>query len=175
MNRAWLVSLPLLLTLGCTPKDDDGFGSGGTAYTGGTIDEGDTSSEVTDTGDTGIWGDWPVPEDENGPSQRNPNCFFDDYPNIGEVIACEVEVWDQEGDTSGGDMELKITGGDFGETGASDTFDVGGIDDGADAYIEDDILYFAIQGIEDTDAYEVTWTLRDKAGNRSNELSVEMD
>ena len=180
-----LLSSALILTAGCSPKEEEpGIGSGGTAdqITTDTEDSGiedsgldtappeDTGEDLTDDG-------WPEADEANGPSQRNPDCFFEDFPNIGWVINCYVEIRDSQENLDGGTLELTASGGEFGKR-ASAEFEVGTFDgDACEACIDGEQatgaeMNFAVPVQGTSDTYELVWMVKDKQGNRSNELEV---
>lgn len=180
MRRLILISMALALTAGCTPKEEDGYGGAGSASSvsgdTGTIPEGDTAEDTGTTGGTTEDG-WPNPQDEAGPSQRNPECGFDDFPGIGEVIYCTVEVKDDEGDILGGYMLISLydtTTDERLEFKNSDELKISDFESDAACLIclDEDELSFAIQNIEDSHNYEMTWSITDKNNNLSNELEI---
>jgi len=200
LGTSHLFSVSLLLSavlIGCTPKEDDGFGSGGTDNNPtntlpcddcdtaelDTATTGTTDTETTETTDNG----WPEPEDNGGPSQLEPNCYFEDFPNIGWNVVCEVAVYDAEGNLYGGQLELLISGGDFGD-GVSLEGDAKKIQsleaDGAcTVCMEGDdtdvdvgaLITFAIPISNSSDNFDLVWTLKDKGGNESNEVEARVD
>jgi len=184
-----LLSSALLIAVGCAPKDEDpGIGSGGTAdqfptETTDTAveDTADTGTAPTDdTSDTLTDDGWPEADEENGPSQRNADCFFEDFPNIGWVINCYVEIRDSQENLDGGTLELTASGGEFGKR-ASAEFEVGTFDgDACEACIDGEQatgaeMNFAVPVQSTSDNYTLIWMVKDKQGNRSNELEVTVE
>ncbi len=181
MQRAIPIGLALSFAVACTPKDDGGYGGSGSTYYGAE-DTAGTPGVDTAAGDSGTDGattedGWPLPEDEGGPSQRNPECGFDDFPNIGEVIYCLVEVRGGQSDILGGQLLISLYDITTDERLAFEDADALKISDfESDAAclicLDGDELSFAIVGIEDSHNYEMTWSITDRAGKRSNELEL---
>jgi len=185
----------LLVAAGCSPKEEEpGFGSGGTVDPGTTettdsadsgVDTDTTGSSSDDTNSTTTDG-WPNPEDEAGPSQRNPDCDFEEFPNVsatGWVISCYVEIKDSQGNIDNGELFLTVSGGDFGDKPDEEPpIDIGTFEDSTacSVCIDGDQLtqaelQFAINNAETTEVYNLSWYVMDKGGNKSNTLEVTVE
>lgn len=140
----------------CQTGGSGGFGGGGNKGGGTDLDTGGT-----------VTNEWPTPVDPDGPSLIDMTLTFDDYPNIGDVIVAQVSYWDPQGDASGGEVTVHITGGDYDDDIAR--ADIDG-DDGS-SWIEDDSIWFVVSGVHPWESYELVVQAKDKRGNRSNVIS----
>jgi len=140
----------------CQTGGSGGFGGGGNKGGGTDLDTGGT-----------VTNEWPTPVDPDGPSLIDMTLTFDDYPNIGDVIVAQVSYWDPQGDASGGEVTVHITGGDYDDDIAHADTDG---DDGS-SWIEDDSIWFVVSGVHPWESYDLVVQAKDKRGNRSNVIS----
>ena len=148
------------LSVGCQTGGNGGFGGGG--------NKGDTT-DIETGGSTST--DWPEPVDPDGSSLMDLVLTFDEYPNIGDVIVAHVSFWDPQGDASGGEVTVRITGGDYNDDIAYAEVDG---EDGS-SWIEDDSIWFVVGGVHPWESYELVIQTQDKRGNRSNIISGTID
>ena len=148
-------------SVGCQTGGNGGFGGSGNK--GGSDTDIDTGGTVTS--------EWPAPVDPDGSSLMDLNLTFDEYPNIGDVIVAHVSFWDPQGDASGGEVTVRITGGDYNDDIAYAEVDG---EDGS-SWIEDDSIWFVVGGVHPWESYELVIQTQDKRGNRSNIISGTID
>ena len=170
MSFTMLSAILAVSGLACTSQSGDDFGGGGSSTTSGTIDSGHGGDSGQAGGDD--TGDWPSPLDEEGPSIRDVACIFDDYPNIGDVIACDMEIYDPQDDIVNGTLNLTIIGGQFDANTGTGAFDIGDYETSACTVclFEGELSFAISDGINVSETYSLNWVVKDQGGNRSNEI-----
>ncbi len=160
---AWTLTIALS---GCS-GDDVGFGGSGNRYENTDTDD----SEPTETEDTeNPYGDWPQPYDPNGPSLGTMDAWFDEYPNIGDIIYVQVAYFDPQDDLLNGRFKVWVEADDGTVDGTSEGDIKETTSGSADAWIEDDKLEFVIAIENEWIAYFLKLRAWDKKNNRSNDL-----
>ncbi len=169
----WTLTLGLL----ACGNSDNAFGSSGSRFTSTDDDtttteeteETDTDTETEeDTGDA--YGDWPQPQDANGPSLGTLTAWFDEFGNIGDVIYVEVAYFDPQDDLMDGRFKVWIESenGDVNGNATGDIKDTTG--SSADAWIEDGSFFFVISIQDEWQYYFLKVRAWDQANNQSNDL-----
>ncbi|MCB9742186.1 MAG: hypothetical protein H6741_18470 [Alphaproteobacteria bacterium] len=146
-----LTMTAILALAGC----DQGFGG---------FNEGGNSNDPElfddDTGDGSAQGDPDAPE------ILELILEFDDYANIGIVLEIVAAVDDPQDDLLNGQVFLRITPASSGET-TELSYDI----NNTDARLLDGDVMLAIQGVEETESYEVTLKVIDAAGHESEAVT----
>lgn len=148
--RTWMVMAAMAM-VACT-SGDSGLNTGGSSN------------------DPDVWGDDTAPsgddpgDDGDAPTIRELVVFFDNYPNIGDVLEIQAVFEDAQDDVDGGTLDFTIVPASTGE-GVDQQAEI----NGSDARVEDGAVMVTLQDIEVNDSYEVRAVLTDASGNRSDE------
>ena len=162
----------LLLLIACTSlAKTPQFGANGTPQDVGSLDTADTGGG----GDTG--GDTASDGDPGAPQLGVLTASFVDYPNVGIALEVYITFTDDNNTLVGGKVYPTFTG----TTGNADSesYDIGDYNLGetSQAFVDPNTgsLFFAIIGLDETDAYTVDAYVVDTASLTSNSVSGSAD